>query len=445
MEYNKILQYNILNSIDLRIKIRNIGYDIPDDILFEMAARKNPKRSFLFVSKILGKHIPVHPLISLLGGAALGVMYGEKACNEKSIEVKEIISAIKNKDNISEVYDKIMKNSLSLKEPTLFIGFAETATALGHSVFSCFKKNGFYIHTTRESIIENRNLITFEEEHSHATSHRIYPWNFPILESTSPIVLVDDEITTGKTCLNIIAAIHKLFPRKKYTVLSLLDWRTDRDKEEYKTLEKELDVEINTLSLMAGTIDVNGKVINEAVITKNENGLVNDDIRINYIYLDSFFREKISFSSVKYLKYTGRFGICTEEDKILDEQTRKAGEFLSEKRGNGKILCMGTGEFMYIPMKIAAYMGENVLFQSTTRSPIYPNDIAGYGVKNAFVFQNPENEEITNYFYNVPYKYYDELYVFFEKEVDEEKMKPLLFQLRSLGIKNINVVICSSK
>ena len=37
------------------------GEDAPLDALFDIAERKNPKRSFLFVSKVLGRHIPVAP------------------------------------------------------------------------------------------------------------------------------------------------------------------------------------------------------------------------------------------------------------------------------------------------------------------------------------------------------------------------------------------------
>lgn len=442
MDYNEILYYDILNRIDLKIEIQKSIHNIPANMLFEMAARKNPKRSFLFVSKILGKHIPVNPRIALLGGAALGAIYAEEICKQKTPYLEEIISSIKNEKNPLEIYDKIIDKPFKLKEPTLFIGFAETATALGHSVFSSFSKSGYFIHTTRENIIENRSLITFEEEHSHATSHRIYPRNFSVLQSQSPIVLVDDEITTGKTALNIIAAIHKLFPRKSYTVLSLLDWRSDSDKEEFKIVERNLGVEINTFSLISGTIDVNGKVLDAVTSNKKLDMPSNEDISIKYIYLDDFFKQRVVYPSETYLEHTGRFGICSEEDKELDEQIENAGQYLRKHRRQGRILCVGTGEFMYIPMKIASFMGEDVLFQSTTRSPIYPKNISKYGIKNAFDFQNPENDEIINYLYNIPYKYYDELYLFFEKDVNEEKMKPLICKLKRLGIENINIVIC---
>lgn len=444
MDKEKILHYNILNSINVKIKVQCNSYDIPANVLFEMAARKNPKRSFLFVSKILGKHIPVSPQISLLAGAALGAIYTEKVCKQKVPQIKEIVSAIKDENKGSNIYDEIMRRPMELVEPTLFIGFAETATALGHSVFKCFQKDSFYIHTTREVIIENKDLITFEEEHSHATSHRIYPLDFPILKSKAPIVLVDDEITTGKTALNIIKAIHRIYPRKKYTILTLLDWRTESDKMEFEKLKSKLKVEINVLSLLSGIIDVTGKTLDDININELKASEVDNSVNVNYINLDSFFDEKVDYPSLSYLKYTGRFGTSIEEDRVLEDQIREAGKFLRGYREKGKILCLGTGEFMYIPMRIASHMGENVLFHSTTRSPIYPQNISRYGIKNAFSYPNPEDYKIVNYFYNIPYSYYDELYLFFENEIDKEKIKPMLCQLKGLGIKKINILACST-
>ncbi|MEC1550449.1 phosphoribosyltransferase domain-containing protein [Bacillus rugosus] len=47
-------------AVDLSVTDNPLS--IPEQVLFEMAARVNKKRGFLFVSKVLGKHIPVHPL-----------------------------------------------------------------------------------------------------------------------------------------------------------------------------------------------------------------------------------------------------------------------------------------------------------------------------------------------------------------------------------------------
>ena len=69
---------------------------------------------------------------------------------------------------------------------------------------------------------------------------------------------MDDEITTGKTALNIIASIQKRFPRKEYTILSLLDWRSEEDQQRLKEFEKLHDVRITTYALLTGTIQVEG-------------------------------------------------------------------------------------------------------------------------------------------------------------------------------------------
>ena len=44
-----------------RLSIEVLRSDIALDQLCGFAARRNPKRGFLFVSKVLGKHIPVRP------------------------------------------------------------------------------------------------------------------------------------------------------------------------------------------------------------------------------------------------------------------------------------------------------------------------------------------------------------------------------------------------
>lgn len=83
-------------------------------------------------------------------------------------------------------------------------------------------------------------------------------------------------------------------------------------------------------------------------------------------------------------------------------------------------------------MKIAAEMGENILYQSTTRSPIHPvsNDV-NYAIHNHFSYQI-EDSTITNYFYNISPHEYDEVFVFMERDVGEEALSPLLQQLQTV-------------
>ncbi|WIF95267.1 phosphoribosyltransferase family protein [Caminicella sporogenes] len=408
-----------------------------------MAARINPKRSFLFVSKILGKHIPVNPYISLLGGMSLAARYLEEVYDICLPEMKDIIYSLKTGENAEKNYKKIKRNLFKLPEKTLFIGFAETATALGHSVFASFEGNGYYIHTTREIIDDFDNIIKFEEEHSHATSHRVYPLDFSFFKSNCPIVFVDDEITTGKTILNIIKSIHKDYPRKNYYVVTILDWRSDEDKKRFKSIEDMLGVNIKVISLISGNIEIIGQPI-KSVERKEENQIDNiEKTEVEYIYLDSYFDEIYRYNDESYLKWTGRFGITLDLQRKIDNKIEEAGLFLRNICNGKKILCMGTEEFMYIPMMISAYIGEDVYYQSTTRSPIYPYDESEYGAKNAFSFVSPNNEKLKNYFYNAPYRYYDEIFLFLERYIEKDKLNSILKQLKRLGVRKIFVVMCT--
>ncbi|WDV45597.1 phosphoribosyltransferase family protein [Clostridiaceae bacterium M8S5] len=440
-------KYSIGNKFDIKISINNNEYDLNIDNLFCMAARKNLKRKFLFVSKVLGKHIPVNPKISLLTGRLLGHKYIEETykINQKVSDLCDIM----NKNECSEnQYEQILNEKIDLPEETLIIGFAETATALGHSFFDSFKDKAHYIHTTRDTILTNNKPISFEEEHSHATSHMIYPIDTSILKSDIPIVFVDDEITTGKTTINIIESIQKKYPRKRYTIVSILDWRSKQDKEYFIKKEEELGVKIDTVSLVSGEIDYYDI---KAGFFK-DNNVLNDAINkteIKYINLEDIFTDTIKAISkdtngntndCDYLRFTGRFGIDSIDNNKIDNISRICGENLKNIRTGSKTLCLGTGEFMYIPMLIASYMGEGVLYHSTTRSPVYPSDDIGYALQNKYTFQSMKDSNIENYVYNIPQNYYDDIFIFIEREGLNLSTDTLIQAMKKTGAKTIYIV-----
>ena len=178
----------------------------------------------------------------------------------KDPRAEKIAEVIQTNTGVKDAWDSIKNTPILLPTPTTFIGFAETATALGHSVFSTFANHAKYIHTTREQINELTSVIDFEEEHSHATKHRVYALDTDSLNDENEVVLVDDEITTGKTALNIIRTIKSKYPLKKvFSVVSILDWRTAEHRDKYRQLEKELDIKIHTVSLIDGVVSVTGE------------------------------------------------------------------------------------------------------------------------------------------------------------------------------------------
>ncbi|WP_174524208.1 phosphoribosyltransferase family protein [Neobacillus soli] len=431
--------YNTLDSIETEIELSENPFQLPIEELFTMAARINKKRSFLFVSKVLGKHLPINPNKGLLTAALLAVRFIESVKGSECAEKERLLSLFTTGDSY--------KSCPFITEDInpVVIGFAETATALGHAFFDCFQSAEFF-HTTREEIVDKNPEITFEEEHSHATSHRCYI-PLDMIKNEREIILVDDEMTTGKTALNIIQSIHAKFPRHVYTVVSILDWRSEDNKKSFLRLEHALGIKINVVSLMAGKVQV--KQLKEMEEHSEENVWGEQvDMSLEWLQLSSFFTAtsflaNSSDTKAPFIDGTGRFGLRSTKNSELHQQVSDAAAFLKQKRTGEKTLCLGTGEFMYLPMKLASQMGNDVFYQSTTRSPIYIKNIEGYGARYGIAFHNPENQEISHYVYNIPPGHYDEIFIFFERKVEFEELRPLLKELEKLQIKSIKLVFFS--
>nr|WP_263326006.1 phosphoribosyltransferase family protein [Neobacillus sp. Marseille-Q6967] len=433
--------HTILNSIEVNIEVTENTYQLPLEELFTMAARINKKRSFLFVSRVLGKHLPIHPGRGLLTGALLAAKYLETTKEIECEQKKQFLSLFSQIEPDFQLLPFIPKRC----NPVI-IGFAETATALGHAFFDCFE-NGQFFHTTREEMDGLEPSITFEEEHSHATSHRCY---IPIemIDNNREIILVDDEMTTGKTALNIIHSIHAKFPRKEYTVVSILDWRSESHKQQFSHLEKQLGIKINIVSLLGGNVNVyeRGKLREQKNLDSNK---VCTKSSIEFLSLSNFFKasafSSFTMSGTPFIKETGRFGVESDENQFLHKQISEAACYLKEKRIGNKTLCLGTGEFMYIPMKIASELGRNVFYQSTTRSPVHIENLPGYGARYGIHFLNPEEPSVSHNVYNIPPGDYDELFVFFEREPDKNNLQNMIEQLEWTEIKSVKIVFCSAK
>jgi len=442
--------YQIIDHLQVEVDVFNNPYHFELDKLFQMATRINKKRSFLFVSKVLGKHLAVSPQIPLLVGNLLAMRYMEVVHGYKDQRSEAIAKAIQTNEQLVDLVDEIERNPIPLVSPATFIGFAETATALGHAVFSSFQTGGTYIHTTRENIEELSSIINFEEEHSHATSHRVYASDSDLLNNNQEVVLVDDEITTGKTAINIIRTIKEHYPVKKiFTVVSILDWRIEENRQKYKQLEKELNITINAVSLIDGCITIVGEPILE---DEKDETVPEVEQHVTFLYTDdlvdpsafqyaSSINEDSTRNASPYLKATGRFAITLEDNNLFMHTHKKVAEYVKQHRKGIKSLVLGTGEFMYLPMKIASYMGEGIYYHSTTRSPIYQTTQESYTIQNKFSFNCPENPGVMNYLYNIhPYQY-DEVFIFIERITSEEGIKSLLHDLKRTFIPNITVVI----
>lgn len=372
----------------MNIKVNKNIYNFELNELVEVAGRRNnPKRNFLFVSKILGKHLLINPKVCKTTGFLLANLVYE----DNDLNIDKLVNSIKHKVNASEEFNK----SVDPKEKVLIIGFAETATALGMSTAYAIK-DSYYINTTREIIKDEKSFFNFEEEHSHATSHKCYLRDLSKIENADRVILIDDEITTGKTMLNLIKEFNKLYPNKKYTVLSLLDFRNDEYLEKYEEFKKEYNLEIDVKSFIAANIEEE----DSKLLTGDDEELMN--VIKSSINLNSFEREKHlseNDKEVDYVKLSGRFGVSFDEIRSIETYAKDVADKIENRYGvkGSKICVLGHGEDMYIPSVIASYLGDFVSFKTTTRSPIFTKQEENYPIKERSKFYV---EDIPYYLYN---------------------------------------------
>ena len=396
--------------------LRESYYGVTDEDLFVMAKRVNKKRSFLFVSKVLGKHLPVK---------ASDVLYHSMLLSRRLNEVFVCADDLFDWDlDKGDFVGRYLEKQYRSDRRMVFIGFAETATGLGQCVFDRFD-NAVYFNTTREEIDGVESVLTFEEEHSHATSHYCYV-DERILKSNDPIVLVDDEVTTGKTSLNIIKDIQRKFPRDEYVVVSYLNWMDDNEREEYRKYEIEQGVKIHFVYLMSGSID------RTYVEELKESGVTNVprlDIDKNIQVYGDVFGE---FNG--YVRETGRFGITDQEQRDLKNRLK-----MSTKKRDGKVLVIGDGELMYLPIMMAYYMGDQYM-KTTTRSPIHVEDVDGYLIRDGIRFGSVDGKDVEMHLYNIKDDF-DQTIIVLENKIDSYRLVDLVTHLnRHSGYGKIDVL-----
>ena len=62
-------------ALELELEISETRFGLLPEDLFRLAVRQNTQRAFLFVSKVLGKHLPVEPAALLAAGKLLALAW----------------------------------------------------------------------------------------------------------------------------------------------------------------------------------------------------------------------------------------------------------------------------------------------------------------------------------------------------------------------------------
>lgn len=317
------------------------------DELFELAERHNPKRAFLFVSKVLGRHIPVAP----------GIM--------------------------RSVYRQLAEQFPALEQgPVLFIGMAETAVGLGAGVFDELRQRAaesVYLTSTRHPV-PGELLCEFKENHSHATDHLIYlpddaELRRRVVEART-LVLIDDEATTGNTFINVLEALQNAGLTKLAHVITvtLTDWSGD-------ALTRRCTLPIETVSLVQG----------DWRWEPNPDAPVPVMPAVNVTAAGSV--------PITGRQSWGRLGMAAPVANLGAQVTTQPGE---------KLLVLGTSEFVWEPFLLAERLekaGAEVKYSSTTRSPI----ATGLAIQSAIAFTDNYGLGIANFVYNVAHQRFDRI------------------------------------
>ncbi|MGC6387695.1 phosphoribosyltransferase domain-containing protein [Ewingella sp. S1.OA.A_B6] len=307
--------------------------------LFDMAQRRNPRRAFLFVSKILGRHIPCSPGI-----------------------IRQAFTDLA--DNIPD----------GLPGPTLVTGMAETAVGLAagvHSALSQRYTDCILLTTTRHPLGSDL-LCRFEEEHSHATAHLVHLPTDPALQEkllqARTLVMVDDEATTGKTFLNLFNALKEagMCKLEHIVTATLTDWSEN-------ALARQIDLPVTAVSLASGRWQWEPAA---------------HPPPINAPEVNVTARGSQPLNAIAHL--WGRTGV-EFHTRLLTATAPQKGQ---------RILVLGSGEYVWQPYLLAQWLedqGAEVCFSSTTRSPV----AIGNAIRCAMSFTDNYGLGVPMYVYNV--------------------------------------------
>ena len=356
---------------------KNTPYQLED--LLGFAQRINPKRAFLFVSKVLGRHIPVAP----------GTM--RHAFTDLANLVPD-----------------------DLPEPILVIGMAETAVGLSAGVHQALQTrypNALLLNSTRHAQHNKNNtetlLTTFSEDHSHASQHLIYQSADTVTQAqllaSKTLIMVDDEASTGNTCVNVVTALRNagLTELEQVHLTTLVDWSLNQNQAQADVddnISARLpNIEFHRHHLLSGawqwTDAPNPEPITMPSVDTTEAG--------SYALGDTgnWGRFPTLDSTDGFAFYLTKFQAAFN---LFNQQAQSEKASFEKEQLPQRILVLGSNEFVWLPFLLAEWLetqtqNATVKFSALTRSPI----ALGGAITTMLSFSDNYGLGMTNFAYNV--------------------------------------------
>ncbi|UQX90263.1 phosphoribosyltransferase [Jatrophihabitans telluris] len=400
-----------------------------------IALRRNRKRAQLLVSSVLGKHCPTDPRIVYGAGLLLGELVtgclatGEEATRATSTmrgeqhgqrqrEGGELLrrGLAGDAQAAQQLLDRCSPASVGGSHPgVLVLGYAETATGLGHAVADALGCT--YLHSTRRHVPGSPPTGGFSEEHSHATEHLLVPEDVRMVEAAATIVLVDDELSTGRTVRNTIAALQATAPRARYVIASLIDLRPPAEQEELQRFAREQNTQIQAVALAGGRIELPGGLDESAATVISALDDRTTPVPDPGAPAGSSSTPSVAGTLDRVLSEAwpagvregGRHGFDPGDRPALLAAAERCARALVGDGPADRVLVLGTEELMYAPMQIALALQRicpqsTVRYSTTTRSPVLAVDDARYPIRTAIsfpAFDRPVEGPAARFAYNV--------------------------------------------
>lgn len=356
------------------------NYELED--LLGFAQRINPKRAFLFVSKVLGRHIPVTP----------------STMRHAFTDLANLVPD-------------------DLPEPILVIGMAETAVGLSAGVHQALQTrypNALLLNSTRHAQHDGNHkknshslLTTFSEDHSHASQHLIYQSADTVTQAqllaSKTLIMVDDEASTGNTCVNVVTALRNagLDQLQQVHLTTLVDWSLNQNQSHANaddTIATRLsNIEFHRHHLLSGawtwTDAPNPEPITMPSVDTTESG--------SHTLGDTgnWGRFPTLDSTDGFENYLLKFQTAF---KVFNHQAQFEKEQFDNEQLPKRILVLGSNEFVWLPFLLAEWLetqaqNSTVKFSALTRSPI----ALGGAITTMLSFSDNYGLGMTNFAYNV--------------------------------------------
>lgn len=314
--------------------------------LVSIASRRGALRPFLLVSKALGKHLPATP-------SRLAVTHDALA------------------DQLSP----------DLEGPVLFVGMAETATGLGWGVYESWSRASgrcdcLYVHSTRY-IPASQPAVLFEESHSHAPGQAICLPSNPdlrkLVEAARTLVLIDDEITSGRTADAVLRSLRREGISIRWPILTSL-----------------------VSALSPDSFDVSGPLSGWSDVCLARIS-VNIQLSANRPELYTLGQQTTKLDPLQGLRAWGRMGA-----RVAPQPPSDLLSYVEAYAAGARaLIIVGAGECMHPAFVLGRLLedrGCTVFLQSTTRSPI----VTGGAIESTLECQDGFASAAPHYLHNPP-------------------------------------------